>query len=71
MPRNSNSSRSGSRYTHTANGRTWRLYGCAKRGCDRINLDYETFGTREGKGYCLSHIPLRSRLRLWWQERSA
>jgi hypothetical protein len=58
------------KYTHTANGRTWNLYGCAKRGCDRINPDYLSFGTREGLGYCLNHIPLRSRLRLWWQERS-
>lgn len=37
-----------SRYTHTANGRTWRFYGCAKRGCDRINLDFESFGARDG-----------------------
>jgi hypothetical protein len=58
-------------YTHTANGRTWRLYGCAKRGCDRINLDFESFGTKEGKGYCLDHVPLRSRFRLWRQERKA
>lgn len=70
MASNALPSKSGPRYTHTANGRTWRLYGCAKRGCDRINLDYESFGTREGKGYCLNHIPLRSRLRLWRQERS-
>lgn len=56
-------------FTHAANGRTWRLYGCAKRGCDTVNLDYEAFGTREDKSYCLGHIPLRSRLRLWWQER--
>lgn len=57
------------RYTHTGNGRTWRLYGCAKRGCDTISLDYESFGTQGGKSYCLCHIPLRSKLRLWWQER--
>jgi hypothetical protein len=44
-------------YTHTANGRTWRLYGCAKRGCDRISPDYMSFGTKGGKGYCLDHIP--------------
>ena len=51
-------------YTHTANGRTWRLYGCAKRGCDKVNPDYATFGAGD-KNYCLGHIPLRTRLRLW------
>jgi hypothetical protein len=56
-------------YTHTANGRTWKIYGCAKRGCDRLTLDYESFGTRGGKSYCLAHIPLRARIRLWWQEK--
>jgi hypothetical protein len=61
---------SGREYTHTANGRTWRLYGCAKRGCDQINPDYLAFGTREGRSYCMAHIPWRSRLRVWWQERT-
>jgi hypothetical protein len=60
------------RYTHTANGRTWKLSGCAKRGCDHINPDYLAFGVGFGadeKTYCLNHIPLRARFRLWWQER--
>lgn len=59
-----------SRYTYTANGRTWRLYGCAKRGCDRVSLDYESFGCGD-KSYCRNHIPLRARLRVWWQEQIA
>jgi hypothetical protein len=59
-----------SEYTHTTNGRTWRIYGCARRGCDRVNLDYEAFGGRD-KTYCMGHIPFRSRVRLWWQEWSA
>lgn len=57
-------------YTHTANGRTWRLYGCAKHGCDRISPDYASFKAR-GKGYCLDHLPLRTKIWLWWKERSA
>lgn len=63
------------KFTHTANGRTWGLYGCAKRGCDKINLDYESFGAQDlfgsgEKSYCRNHIPLRSRIQLWWQERN-
>jgi hypothetical protein len=49
--------------------RTFRVYGCAKRGCDRVNPDYQSFGSRGGKGYCLDHVPLRARVRLWWQAR--
>lgn len=60
-----------SEYTHSRGDRTWRLYGCAKRGCDAVNPDYLSFGARNGKGYCLHHIPFRSRLRVWWQERHA
>lgn len=59
-----------SKYTHTAYGRTWRLYGCARRGCDAISLDFESFGAG-GKGYCLHHIPLCYRLKVWWQERKS
>jgi hypothetical protein len=61
-----------SEYTHTSpdGARTWRLYGCAKRGCDAVNPAYLSFGAGN-KGYCLGHIPLRSRLRVWWQERHA
>lgn len=54
-------------YTHTANGRTWRLYGCARRGCDAVNPDYLAFGSG-GKTWCLAHPPRRARIRLWWQE---
>lgn len=50
-------------YTHTANGRTWSLYGCAKRGCDAVDPDYLSYGTRDGKSWCLGHVPLRIRLR--------
>lgn len=63
-------------YTHTiqtrgGGTRTYKLYGCAKRGCDRINTDYEAFGASNGKSYCRTRrcIPWRSRLRLRWQER--
>lgn len=52
------------RYLHSANGRTWRLYGCAKRGCDRINPDWESYGAY-GKSWCLGHAPLRIRLQRW------
>lgn len=47
-----------------------KVYGCAKRGCDAVNPAYLSFGTREGKGYCLHHIPWRSRLRLWKQDKA-
>lgn len=53
-----------SEYTHTVGTRTWRLYGCAKRGCDQVNPDYLSFGAKNGKGYCLDHIPLRIRLKM-------
>jgi hypothetical protein len=56
-------------YTYTApsGARTWKLYGCAKRGCDRINLDYMAYGAY-GKSWCLKHPPLRIRLRRWLGE---
>lgn len=58
------------KYTHQGNaGRVYKLYGCAKRGCDRINTDYESFGAFNGKSYCRNHIPLYSRFILWLQER--
>lgn len=47
-------------YTHTSNGRTWKLYGCAKDGCDAVNPDYLSCGVGE-RSYCLHHIPLRYR----------
>jgi hypothetical protein len=56
------------KYTYTANGRTWKLYGCAKYGCDHINLDYESFRGPNNKSYCLAHIPLRLKFILWWHE---
>jgi hypothetical protein len=56
-------------YTRPIDDHEFHLYGCAKRGCDRVNIDYEAFGTRDGKTYCLHHIPLRSKFRLWRQER--
>jgi hypothetical protein len=57
------------RYTHSSGGKTWRLYGCAKRGCDAVNPDYLAFGTRDGRTWCLDHRPLLSRVLVWWQER--
>lgn len=39
-------------------GRQYLLFGCARRGCDRVNTDYQAFGTRR-HSYCLGHIP-------WW-----
>lgn len=45
-----------------------RLYGCAKRGCDKVNPPYLSFRGGD-KGYCLDHIPLRYRIKVWWQER--
>lgn len=44
--------------------RIFRLYGCAKRGCDRVNPDYESYGAY-GMSWCLHHVPLRIRLRRW------
>jgi hypothetical protein len=51
-------------YTHTSpdGSRMWRLYGCAKRGCDAVNPDYLSYGAY-GKGWCLHHTPLRIRIR--------
>lgn len=55
-------------YTHIGpSGVVYKLFGCAKRGCDQVNPDWRAFGS-SGKTYCLDHIPLRSRARLWWQE---
>jgi len=45
----------------------FKIFACAKRGCDRINPDWYAFGTADGKTYCLHHIPLRSRIKLWWK----
>jgi hypothetical protein len=51
-------------------GREYKLFGCAKWGCDRINTDYEAFGGPGDKSYCRDrHIPIRSKIKLWWQER--
>lgn len=55
-------------YVVERNGMQFRLYGCARHGCDTVNPDYLAFGGC-GKSWCLNHKPLRSRLRLWWQER--
>jgi hypothetical protein len=45
-----------------------RFYGCARRGCDRVNPDWWSFGAR-GKSWCLDHRPLLTRLRMWLRER--
>ncbi len=44
---------------------------CAK--CGTVNPDYLTFETGwpdNIKHWCLTHIPLRARIKVWWQERS-
>lgn len=43
--------------------------GCARRGCCAVNPPWETFTTRNGKTWCLAHVPLTARVRVWWQER--
>lgn len=45
-----------------------QYYGCARRGCDRVSPAWASFGAKTGKSYCLDHIPLRTRIQLWWQE---
>lgn len=44
-------------------GSGFRLYGCARRGCDAVNPDYLSFGAR-GKSWCLGHIPFLVRLKM-------
>lgn len=41
---------------------------CAKRGCDALNPRWMSFGTRNGKTWCLGHVPHRARIRVWLQE---
>lgn len=41
----------------------FRLYGCAKRGCDAVNPDYEAFGVGD-RSYCLHHIPFLTRMKM-------
>lgn len=50
--------------------RKWKYFTCRK--CGVVNPDYLTFGggsLDRPKYYCLHHVPLHSRVRLWWQER--
>lgn len=56
------------RYTHLIGDREYRLYGCARRGCDKVVPDYWVFESR-GSTYCLLHVPLLARLRVAWRER--
>jgi hypothetical protein len=47
------------------------LSGCAKRGCCEVLTPWNSFGTKNGKVWCLhGHIPRLARLRVWWQERT-
>lgn len=39
----------------------WRHYGCARWGCDAVNPDYQSYGTRDGRSWCLHHRPGRIR----------
>ncbi len=41
--------------------------GCAKRGCCAVNSPWLTFSSGTST-YCLGHIPLVARARIWWQE---
>ena len=47
--------------------REHRHYGCARRGCDKVNPDYLSYGAY-GKSWCLGHAPWRVRLRRWLGE---
>jgi hypothetical protein len=49
----------------------YRYFACEK--CGTVNPDFLAFGAGSldrPHYYCLGHIPLRSRLKLWWQELS-
>ena len=35
----------------------WRYYGCARWGCDAVNPDYLSYGTKDGRSWCLHHRP--------------
>lgn len=35
----------------------WRYYGCARWGCDAVNPDFQSYGTRGGRSWCLHHRP--------------
>lgn len=35
----------------------WRYYGCARWGCDAVNPDYQSYGTSDGRSWCLHHRP--------------
>lgn len=35
----------------------WRYYGCAAWGCDAVNPDYQSYGTKDGRSWCLHHRP--------------
>lgn len=53
-----------------AGARKFKYFRCAK--CGTVNPDYLTFAAGRfdrPKYYCLGHVPLWSRIRLWWQER--
>lgn len=41
----------------------FKLFGCAKRGCDAVNPDHAAFGAR-GKSWCLNHVPVLVRLKM-------
>jgi len=39
----------------------FRYYGCAAWGCDAVNPDYQSYGTKDGRSWCLHHRPGRLR----------
>ncbi len=56
--------------TNQPAGRVRSTYPCAK--CGTTNPDYLAFETgwpNRIRYWCLHHIPLRARIKVWWQER--
>lgn len=49
--------------------RNYKLFGCARYGCDSINYDWWAYEGKDGKSYCLHHRPLPDRIVSWWRER--
>lgn len=45
----------------------YKYFGCAKRGCDKVNPDYLAFESgwpRKPKTWCLNHIPKLVKLKM-------
>ena len=48
------------------------IYGCAKRGCDKTHFNFDVFavGFPVKNTYCLDHIPLLVRIKMYFKERN-